>query len=846
MKPGTRTTARAFAKDLAASWKYLPIGLIACGVMAAVAWVSFGFMYGAGAIIATGLLLGCALWLLGPALRNHWWGAVLGAGLASLLLVGNAAKVAMLHTPLSVADAQALPILLATLSGRPLLLATVLIAIAVLLPLGSLRPRWRSLLGLAAATAFVFLLATASGVLRPISESLLPVGIEELRMPNGEVVQIPGREDQISLLRVRGPLLYLLEDWRVMREDTRKVPTAAEMDALALQAWHPGGIGKPRNVHVVLLESVWDITLLDRYKSSRNPLDPRLLALWESAGRPYVLSPEMGGATANAEFEVLCGLPAPRNSVAFVNLMRNPSPCLPAVLARSGYRTVASHAHQADNWNRVRAYDYAGFDLYRPISAFELDDLEGGLLADSSFFRQNLQYLDESRSDGPLFNYLVSLSSHWGFVRNIERRPDLVTISPADVPVLHAYANAVAYTTKAFMDWTEAILARDPEALIIAFGDHSPSLDVDPDPYTAVNGGDKAAFDTPATRRKVGISRTPLLILDGNRGALRTATDVPMYELPGLIGQLLGNAALLPQSAQRGPMTLRPFRGHLLTGNEGNWNDCAGRDSAPRTLTCIAAWKQFDQLRALRQDTVLGAGHYLRTQHAEAFRVPRLQPMVVEASHADCEFEVDQWGPQLAMPGQGFNVQPDGSSAMWFTMKHLRGLPQVKIGNTIGQANAGERLITAAFATDAIANLAGPTEVTLGCPGQPPVRVGTLDVSATPEPAPTVAADACSFTVDQWGPRTGTAGQGFNPQPDGSSAMWMTMKQLQGHPQVRIGSITGASAYGDLLVTSAFSDPALLAKPGPLPVSIACPGQAAVELGTIQLEPSPLTQPDRN
>ncbi|MEN5207873.1 LTA synthase family protein [Stenotrophomonas terrae] len=836
MKLGIGPTARSFITDLAASWKYLPISLMACSIMAVVARISFGFTYGVGAIVVTGLLLGCALWLMGPGLRNRWWGAALTTGLASLLLVGSAAKVAMLHVPLSIADVQALPILLATLSGRPLLLATALISVAVLLPLGSLRLSWHSLLALATTTVFVFLLSSASGQLRSISENLLPVGIEELKMPDGEVVRIPGREDQISLLRVRGPLIYLLEDWRMMHEDTGNVPTAAEIDALTLQAWRPGSISKPRNVHVVLLESVWDITLLDRYQSSRSPLDPRFLALWESAGRPYVLSPEMGGATANAEFEVLCGLPAPRNSVAFVNLMRNPSPCIPAVLARSGYRTIASHAHQAENWNRIRAYDNAGFDIYRPIGAFELDDLEGGLLADSSFFRQNLQYLDENRSDAPLFNYLVSLSSHWGFVRNSERRPDLVTISPADVPVLHAYANAVAYTTKAFMDWTEDILMRDPEALIIAFGDHSPSLDVDPDPYTAVNGRDKAVFDSPATRRKVGISRTPLLILDGNRGALRTGTDLPMYELPGLIGQLLGNGALLPQSAQRGPMTLRPFRGHLLASNDGSWTDCAGHDSAPRTPTCNAAWKQFDQLRTLRQDIVFGDGHYLRAQHAAAFRAPRLHPMIVEASHAACEFEVDRWGPHQAMPRQGFNLQPDGSSAMWFAMKHLRGAPEVRIGDIVGETNVGEHLVTAAFVTSAVSNLTGPMPVSLSCPGQPPVYVGILDVSTELKSATSVAVEDCSFTVDQWGPRTGTTAQGFNLQPDGSSGLWITMKQLQGHPQVRIGTTTGATAYSDLLVTSGFSEPALHAQPGPLSVSIACPGHAAIELGTIQLE----------
>ncbi|QKW58178.1 LTA synthase family protein [Stenotrophomonas sp. NA06056] len=802
---------------------------------ALLAWALCDLQYSMGAVAATAVPLGLAMWLLGPAVRNHWWGTAVITGAASLLLVGNAVKIGMLHTPLSIADVQALPVLLSTLSGHTLLLAMALITLAALLALASLRPRWVTLGLLAATASAAVLLAAAAGTVRSASELLLPVALQEQKMPNGEIVRVPGRQDQLSLLRARGPLLYLLEDWRLMREDSRGVPTAAEINALSLQAWHPGRIEVRRNVHIVLLESVWDISLLDHYHSNRSPFDPRFQALWERAGRPYVLSPEMGGATANAEFEVLCGLPAPRNSVAFVNLMRNPSPCLPAVLARAGYRSVASHAHQADNWNRISAYDQAGFDLYRPISAFDLDDLEGDLLADSSFFRQNLQYLDENPTTQPRLNYLVSLSSHWGFVRNTERRPDLVSISPDNAPRLRDYANAVAYTTRAFMDWAEAIVARDPDALIVAFGDHSPSLDVDPDPYIAVNGKDPASFDNAETRRKVGISRTPLLIIDGSRGAVRTGTDLPMYELPGLIGQLLGSSALLPQSAQRGVMTLRPFRGHLLASDDGSWSDCASRESAPRTSACNAAWQQFDSLRALRQDIVLGQGHYLRAQHATDYRTPRLQAMAIDERHAACEFEadLDGWGPRQAVQGQGVNVQPDGSSAMWFPMKHLRGTPQVLIGSTPAVVTTVEGLITAAFPTPALATLSGRVPVTLACPGQTAVEIGVLDLQP-PAPVPGMVED-CSFSVEAWGPKTGTAGQGFNLQSDGSSGLWISMKHLRGQPRVYLGQTVGTSSYGSALVTSAFSDPGLFAGAKALPVSVACPGQRAIELGTIEM-----------
>lgn len=760
------------------------------------------------------------------------WGTLICTGIASALILGNALKVALLHAPISVSDAYAIRVLISTLSGAPLALAIALLIVTVLIPALSIRFAARSLISLALAASCAASLIALSIWQHPLYERLLPVPVESKVMPNGEIVRVHAPQDQIGILQARGPLLFLIDDWRVLREDTRSVPSHHDIDALRLQSWKPSGVPVTRNVHVVLLESVWDISLLDRYGSSRNPLDPRFLALWELAGKPYTLSPEMGGGTANAEFEVLCGLPAPRNSMAFVNLLRNSSPCLPAVLSRMGYRSIASHAHQADNWNRVSAYGRIGFDHYRPIDAFDLDDMDEIFLADSSFFRQNIEFLDGQNIGRPIFNYLVTLSSHWGYLRNIQRRPDLVTTYPDDARMLHGYANAVAYTTRAFMDWTAEVIARDPDALIIAFGDHAPSLDVDPDPYLEVNGKDPADFDGPDTRRRLGIARTPLLIIDGDRGPVHTGTDIPMYELPGLIGELLGSGTLLPQSAQRGAMTIRPFRGHMLTGNDGVWQDCADRPGTERTPVCKRAWTQFNQLRTLRQDTVLGHGHYLHSQGAEDYRQARLTAMEVERRHPACAFEVDQWGPQEGTVSTGFNVQADGSSAIWIRLKSIRGEPEIQIAGIPGVPSRAESVITAAFPSGRLSSRAGKLPVTLSCPGQPPIVIGNLDIRPTSLPQ----APACSFAVDQWGPRSGRVQQGFNVQPDRSSGLWITLKSLQGTPEVRVGEVTGTSHYAESLITSAFSDPALFADAGQRPVSIQCPGQAAVHLGMLDIE----------
>lgn len=827
----TPTSAAPLPQSSAVFWSYLPITAVICAVMAGLSWLIWGLRYTVIGVAMTALPLGLILVLLGPCFRNRIWGTVMCTSIASVLILGNALKVALLHAPISISDVHSLRVLISTLSGAPLALAVGLLIGAAMLSALSIRPSPRSLKSLALATGCAALLIALGSWQHPLYERLLPVPAESRTMPNGEIVRIHAPRDQIGILQARGPLLFLFDDWRVLREDTRNVPNQHDIESLQLQSWAPGDFSASRNVHVVLLESIWDTSLLDRYQSDRDPLDPRFLALWEQAGKPYMLSPEMGGGTANAEFEVLCGFPAPRNSMAFVNLLRNASPCLPAVLSRMGYRSIASHAHHADNWNRVSAYGRAGFDHYRPIEAFDLDDMEGIFLADSSFFRQNLAFLDGQEHGRPVFNYLVTLSSHWGYLRNMQRRPDLVATYPDDAPMLHGYANAVAYTTRAFMDWTAGVLSRDPHALIVAFGDHAPSLDADPDPYTEVNGRDPATFDSPETRRRLGIARTPLLIINGERGPVHAGTDVPMYELPGLIGELLGSGALLPQSAQRGPMTIRPFRGHMLTGHDGIWQDCAEHPGAERMPVCDQAWTQFNQLRMLRQDTVLGHGHYLRAQGADDYRQVRRTAMEVEQRHQACAFEVEQWGPQEGTVSKGLNVQADGSSAIWIRMKSIRGEPEVKIDGMPGIPTRADGLITAAFPSDRLASRAGKLPVTLTCPDQIPVLIGNIDI----QPAAPPNLTRCSFTVDQWGPRTGRVREGFNVQPDGSSGLWITMKNLRGTPEIRLGEATGTSHYAESLVTSGFNDPALFTQAAQLSVSIQCPGQAPMQLGLIEI-----------
>jgi hypothetical protein len=90
---------------------------------------------------------------------------------------------------------------------------------------------------------------------------------------------------------------------------------------------------KPRNVHLLILESFLDPRLFRDLKLSRDPVHPDFAALFgDQLG--LSISPVFGGATSQAEFEVLCGVPALErlSSVEFNTFTGAPARCLPDLL----------------------------------------------------------------------------------------------------------------------------------------------------------------------------------------------------------------------------------------------------------------------------------------------------------------------------------------------------------------------------------------------------------------------------------------------------------------------------------------------------------------------------------
>jgi len=367
--------------------------------------------------------------------------------------------------------------------------------------------------------------------------------------------------------------------------------------------------GNPRrNVHILLLESFWDPTVLEAAGLSADPIDPAFRELWAESGETRILSPVFGGYTANAEFEVLCGFPVTEDAVFFEGWLRRDVPCLPRLLEDIGYQSIASHPNVAAFWNRVNAYRRIGFSTYWAKPDFQLDDMNRNFLGDASYYRQVLEKISPMLDAGaPIFNYMVTIFGHLDYPLN-EQRPEIVETSE-DNKMVRDFANTMYYKSRELMAFLGVLRTRDPDALIVLFGDHLPFLGPNYGGFTESglltdkrSSFDDGMFETLVT--------TPMVVIDGRRGPLKLG-KVPMYQLPGLILNLLGDRrpTLMKLTANPPAEPVRPLPGmfFLVNGDKplvckGNPGEPAGCESSERWLRAIIT---------LSQDLFGGAQHVL-------------------------------------------------------------------------------------------------------------------------------------------------------------------------------------------------------------------------------------------
>lgn len=416
----------------------------------------------------------------------------------------------------------------------------------------------------------------------------------------------------------RGLLIHLVQESARYLARGANPPTRAEVDQALRELQQakprPGSFALPtngvrRNVHVIVLESFWDPMVLTAARLSADPIDPAFRALWAASGNSQALSAVFGGYTANAEFETLCGFPVTEDAVFFEGWLRRDVPCLPRHLKGIGYQSIASHPNVATFWNRVNAYRRIGFDQYWAKPDFLLDDMNEDFLGDASYYRQVLEKITPLLSSGtPVFNYMLTIFGHLDYPLN-ERRPAVIETTDAS-DLVRDYANTMYYKSRELMAFLAILRAKDPHALVILFGDHPPFLGPNFGGFTdsGLLADKRSKFDDKMFKTLVA---TPLVVIDGERGPLKLG-EVPLYHLPGIILDLLGDSrpTLLQLAATSPDAPVRPLPGMFFLANGQEPLVC--KEGADNPALCEPSQRWLQAIIILTQDLFGGFQHILK------------------------------------------------------------------------------------------------------------------------------------------------------------------------------------------------------------------------------------------
>jgi phosphoglycerol transferase MdoB-like AlkP superfamily enzyme len=535
--------------------------------------------------------------------RRLWIFLVIQALVMGILYVGNAIKISFFGGPIMPDDIHALRSLLLILEGWRFFAAAVpLAAIAGLLLYNFTMRHWTSYV----ASFVVFLF----GITMTYEPKLI---VDPLDKFFGNSVW-----DQRSNYVWHGATVYTIQESarRIVEADVVPDLDRAQEAAEKLRVAAPKKVADtqsftPRNVHLVLLESFWDPNELKKAKYKQNPLSPEFRKLWKSAGYSHALSPVFGGFTANSEFEVLCGFPVVKDNVKFERQLLNDVPCLPHILAENGYKTIASHPNVPVFWNRVNAYRRIGFQTYYSIQDFVLDDMNREFLSDVSLYRQVMEKIQPSLdAKQPILDYIVTYFGHWNYPLS-ENRPDKVS-SPSPVEEVSSYGNTVYYKSREMMGFIDEMRKRDPDGIIVLFGDHLPFLGENFAGYvdSGVLASNRSDFTPDMFRFYVS---TPMLIIDGKRGPVKFGS-MPLYQVPKFVLNLLNfnEPTIMDYTDSMPDMRVRPLPGlHFNLAHDGKVDLCK---EPPYSAGCQASADWLRDVLVVGNDLFIGR-QFTRPKH---------------------------------------------------------------------------------------------------------------------------------------------------------------------------------------------------------------------------------------
>jgi phosphoglycerol transferase MdoB-like AlkP superfamily enzyme len=315
--------------------------------------------------------------------------------------------------------------------------------------------------------------------------------------------------DQTENVKTNGFLLSTLMNIRYLFQTQPEEYNADAIQALAAATRKDTTEGEVKpNIVVVLSESFWDATQIEKVKFSRDPL-----AFYHALEKKYssgtMLSPQYGGGTANVEFEVLTGNTMrflPQGSVPYNQYINSGIDSLASILTRQGYSATAISPFHNWFFNSRKVYENLGFGKFIPQEFFN-PVYEGPYIADREVANEIIKA--SKSNEGPDFIFANTMQNHYHYYpgKFKENTIDVTGVEGEAKGLLETYAQGLLGVDDMLKQLVEYFAASNEPTILVFFGDHLPSLG---DNYSAYKASGYLQEDDPNFLDKM--YRVPVLI----------------------------------------------------------------------------------------------------------------------------------------------------------------------------------------------------------------------------------------------------------------------------------------------------------------------------------------------
>lgn len=238
------------------------------------------------------------------------------------------------------------------------------------------------------------------------------------------------------------------------------------------------------NILVVQLESYFDPTEVEWLQFSEDP-NPNLRKMYQEYSSGYFKVPSVGAGTANTEFEVLTGMNMrffgpgeyPYKTYGKTKVIESAA----TALKELGYGAEGLHNNGGNFYSRAQVYNHMGFDHFTSKEFMNiLRTTPNGWATDDILIPNILQSMDTT--EGQDFVFTVSVQGHGDYpTEKVIENPKITISGVEDEGRRNAweyYVNQVYEMDKFAGDLVAAIEERGEPAVIVFYGDHLPTMDL--------------------------------------------------------------------------------------------------------------------------------------------------------------------------------------------------------------------------------------------------------------------------------------------------------------------------------------------------------------------------------